>query len=347
MTIDIYTTAQMLPVLNIQLERKPFWLGFFGQTLTFDTEEIYFDRIFTDTKAMAPFVVPNVQGRLMNMNGYGARSFRPAYVKPKHAIDPNMLIPRQPGEQLVGNVTPAQRRAAQVANIQLMHKSLHQNRQEWMAARAIIDGSVTISSDDYPTTFVDFRRDASLTYVLTGAAKWDQTTGNPLADIKAAKQNVNALSGDRPVQLIFGQAAWDLFTSRVDLRSMMQTQIDGFGTKVSMMSDGYEGQEYMGVIQGLDGAGRIEAWVDTSKYKDSTGTQQFYLPQNKVVGVGPGVEGIRCFGAIKDLDAGMAAMEMFPKMWRENDPSREYLMTQSAPLMLPKQPDSTFSITVS
>jgi hypothetical protein len=37
---------------------------------------------------------------------------------------------------------------------------------------------------------------------------------------------------------------------------------------------------------------------------------------------------------------------MFPKMWRENDPSAEFVMTQSAPLMVPLRPNSTFRIRV-
>lgn len=344
---DIFTTAQMLPTLNVVQNRKPFWLDFFPTVLTFDTEEIYFDKVFSDSKSLAPFVVPNVAGRVMGLTGYGSRSFRPAYVKPKHVVDPNMLIPRRPGEALaVGSLSPDQRRAAQVMQILSLHGDLHRNRQEWLAAKAIADGAVTIASDDYPSTFVDFRRDASLSYVLTGAARWDQVTGNPLADIKAAKININNRSGDRPTKVIFGQTAWDLFAARVDLKALMDKNYGGNESSVKLMSDGYEGQEYMGVIQSFDGGGRIEAWVDTSKYVDEANVQQFYLQQNKVVIAGTGVQGIRCFGAIKDLDASLKAMEMFPKMWREKDPSVEYILTQSAPLLVPKQPDSTASIVV-
>ena len=100
-------------------------------------------------------------------------------------------------------------------------------------------------------------------------------------------------------------------------------------------------------IQGLDGGGRIEAWVDTSKYVDSTGTEQFFLDQKTIVGVSPLSEGVRCFGAIKDFDANLQPLEVFTKMWRNEDPSVEYLLSQSAPLMVPKRPNATFKIIVS
>ncbi len=114
------------------------------------------------------------------------------------------------------------------------------------------------------------------------------------------------------------------------------------------MSDGYEGMEYMGVIQGLNGAGRIEAWVNSSKFIDpETNAEDFYLQQNTVVGVSDGVQGIRAFGAIMDKGAGYKPLTVFSKNWENEDPSVEYLLSQSAPLMVPKQPDATYSLLVS
>ena len=120
----------------------------------------------------------------------------------------------------------------------------------------------------------------------------------------------------------------------------------GLDVNVSRMNDGYEGQEYMGVIQGSNGGGRIEAWVDTSKYVDGNGSEQFFLDQNTVVGISDMVEGVRCFGAIKDLDAGLQPLEVYSKMWRNEDPSVEYILSQSAPLMVPKRPNASFKIVV-
>lgn len=344
--MDMYNTATLAEVLRHQRTIKPFWLQFFPTQLNFDTEEIFFDKVYEDTRYLAPFVVPNVQGRVMNIGGYASRSFRPAYVKPKHVVDPSMTIERLAGETpYLGNLSPAQRRDAIVAQLLARQKQLCQNRNEWLAAKALIDGTVTIVGEDYPSTLVDFRRDSSLSYTLSGTARWSQSDGDPLADLKAARQNVYNRSGSKITRHVFGAAAWDYFNARVDVKELMNRNYGGYETNVTRMDDGYEGQEYMGTIAGLNGAGRIEVWVDTSKYKDENGTEQFFLEQNTVVGVGD-VQGKRCFGAIKDFDAELKAMEMFSKMWREKDPSVEYLMTQSAPLMVPRNPDASFSILV-
>ena len=344
---NIYDTTTLLSVMSMQKVINPFYLGFFSQQINFTTEDIYFDKVSTDYRKLAPFVAPNVQGKPSKRDGYTGVSFKPAYVKQKDVIDPNMLIVRMPGEALgSGSMSPQQRYDATVAEVLRQHRTKLINRNEWMAARALIDGSVVIKGDDYPEVTVDFQRDASLNYALTGTARWNQSTAKPMDDLKVARLRSNTLSGARITRHVFGQNAWEYFASRVDLKSQMDTNYrGGFGTNVTSMSDGYEGQEYMGVVQGSNGAGRIEVWVDTSKYVDENGTEQFFLDQDTVVGFSD-IGGVRCFGAIRDKRAGLQALEVFSKMWEEEDPSVEYLMSQSAPLMVPRNPNASFKIKV-
>lgn len=347
----IYDQYTLMNVLRIQKTSAPlFWLPTFMKSqINFTTPEIAFDTVYTDDRYLAPFVIPGAQGRGQKLPGYDSRSFKPAYTKIKDSVSPEMFIERQPGEALgTGSLTPDQRR--QVVRNQLLarQKTKQLNRQEWLTARAIIDGKVTISGEDYPTTLVDFRRDPSLTIQLTGAAKWDQATGDPMGDLKDARVNANELSGVRIVQHVFGANAWDLFTQRVDLRELQNTLYRGIEASVTRLNDGYgDTMEYMGRIAGLNGAGAIEAWVNTARYVDEAGVQQYYLDQDTVVGyAADSVQGVRCFGMIHDLEAGYGAQDIFAKNWINQDPSVEYLLTQSAPLMIPRQPNATFSMKV-
>lgn len=344
---NIYDTTTLLSVMSNQKVLTPFWLSFFGQQINFDTEDIAFDRVSTDYRRLAPFVAPNVQGRVQGSRGYDTLSFKPAYVKPKDVVDPTMIVPRQPGEALgTGSLTHEQRRNAVIAEIMRQHRTKLVNRNEWLAARAIIDGQVTISGPDYPAVTINFRRDAGLSDTLTGSARWNQSGATPLQDLREMKMAANSLSGAKITRIIFGATAWDDFCARVDIKELMNVNYGGLDTSVTRMYDGYEGQEYLGVIQGLGGGGRLECWLDTSKYVDENGAEQFFLDQETVVGVGPSVEGVRCFGAIKDIDAGLRPMEVFTKMWRNEDPSVEYILSQSSPLMVPKRPNATFKIKV-
>lgn len=346
---NLYDLTTMLEVLRTQKTTTSFFLdNFFKKTINFDTEDIMFDKVFTDDRKLAPFVVPNVQGRVLGITGYSSKSFKPAYVKPKHVVDPNMVLPRQAGENLAtGSLSPEQRYNAVKAEIIRMHKVIMKNRNEWLAAQALQYGQVTIKGEDYPSTLVDFRRDASLTATLVGTARWSQNTGDPLANLKTMKRNVNDKSGAVVTKHIFGADAWDKLTFRVSLKDLMDTRYGGSETRVTLMSDGLEGVEYMGVIQGLNGQGRVEAWVDTRKYIDpETNAEAFYMNQNGVLGITEAVDGIQCFGAIKDFEAGFKPLAYFMKNWLNKDPSVEYILSQSAPLMVPKQPDATFYIDV-
>lgn len=345
----LYDLTTLLEVVRHQkTSQPPFWLGFFPGQINFTTPTVSFDKVYDDDRKLAPFVAPNVQGRPQSLRGYETMAFQPAYSKIKDPVSAEMHIERMAGEALgTGSLTIEQRRNAVIGYLLQMQKTKHRNLQEWMASRAIIDGKVVVKGEDYPEVTVDFRRDPSLTAVLTTGARWTESTAKPLDDLKAMRMIANDKSGARITKHVFGGNAWDLFCQRVDLKEMMDRRYDGMATKVTLMYDGYEGLEYMGVIQGLNGAGRIECWVNTSKYIDpDTGDEAYYLDQNTVVGVSDMVKGVRCFGAIQDHGAGYRALEIFFKNWFNEDPSVEYLMSQSAPLMVPKEPNATYSLKV-
>lgn len=345
----LYDLTTLLEVMRVQKVMQPyFWINFFPTQINFDTPTITWDKVYGDDRKLAPFVIPAAQGRPQTLEGYETVQFSPAYIKIKDVVSAEMHVERMAGEQLaVGSLTIEQRRNAIIAWLLSQQKLKINNRWEWMAAKAIIDGKVTVAGEDYPEVEVDFRRDPSLTGVNTGAARWTETTADPLGDLKTMRIGVNDKSGARITRHVFGAEAWELLTQRVDLKELMDLRYGGLNTQVTRMTDGYEGMEYMGVIQGLNGAGRIEAWVNTSKYIDpDTGTEEFFLDQKTVVGVSDMVRGVRCYGAIKDKRAGYRPLPIFPKNWDNEDPSVEYLMSQSAPLMVPKEPNATYSLKV-
>src|SRR5690606_34554288 len=119
-----------------------------------------------------------------------------------------------------------------------------------------------------PEVEVDFRRDPTLTGTLVGTAAWSDEAANPLNDLRTMRKAVANKSGARITRHIFGGDAWDMFAARVDLKELMNRNFGGLDVNVTRRWEGNEGLEYMGHISGLNGAGRIEAWVNTSKYID-------------------------------------------------------------------------------
>lgn len=347
MALDLYTTYDLLEVVRVQKSLPSFWLQFFPSVLNSTKEEIALDQVSDNYKRLAPFVAPNVQGRVMKKDGYTTVSFRPAYVKPKDIIDPSVDLPRQAGEAFAtGSLTLEQRRNAVMAYLLQRQRIVIDNRIEWMAAKAVIDGKVVVVGEDYPSVTVDFRRDAALTITLAGGTRWTEATATPAADVMSARRAIQDKCGAVANRVIFGATAWSNFYAKEisgKESTLMNNQIRGSGTEVSFLRDGFEGVEFVGNYRGSNGAG-FECYVYTAKYEDDAGVMQDMMDQNAVVLVAPDVRGVQCFGAIRDKRAGFQALKYFPKNWEVEDPSVEYLMTQSAPLMVPRQPNATAKI---
>lgn len=348
MPFEIYSTEDLIGVIQVQQAINPYWLQMFPRTINSDREEILFDQITDGTRELAPFVAPNVQGRVLRERGYTTKTFRPAYVKPKHAVDPSRALPRLAGEAVGGSMTPQERYDAIVAENLRIEKLQIQNRWEWMACRATVDAQVTVVGDDYPAVTVNFNRDASLTKTLVTGSQWvtSNTAVDPLSDIEGMRRIVNRIANATITRLTFGLDAWAAFTSFQKVRDLLNQFYRGSQTEFNTAPSEGTPYEFRGILSGQNGIGRLELWTYSQFYRDDAGNTQDFLDSGTVVGSGPGMEGYQCFGAIKDRRAGLAPMSMFPKMWDEEDPSATYTMTQSAPLMVPGQPNGTFSMKV-
>lgn len=343
----LFTTYDLVQVQRKHKSLPAFFLQWFNRQINFEEDAIAFDKVSTNYQDLAPFVAPNVQGRVIRTEGFNRVAFKPAYLKPKSVVDPNMIIPVQPGETPArGQMTLAQRRNAVIVDLLGRHKAMHENRWEWMAAKALTYGYVDVEGEDYPKVRVDFNRDPALTITTD----WTQPGANPMDDIKAARALVNdkSMSGAVVRDWIFGGDAWAKFWEihKDELLKLMDTTLRGSDTAVTRLWDGLEGVEYMGEIKGINGAGLIRIFVNTQKFRNAEKQQEYLFPQNAVLGVSQAVDGVRCFGAIMDKRAGFQPVTYFPKNWEEEDPSVEYLMTQGAPLMVPADPNSTVLLLV-
>lgn len=347
-----YDTATLLEVVyspQNQPELDGFWLQFFPQQVNSTSEKIFFDEIDQNEFRLAPFVAPNVQGRVLRGKGFSTRSFRPAYVKPKHVVDPSRTLTRRAGEQLLGSLSPNERFDAIVADNIRRERAMIENRWDWMACQAIVNGSVVVAGEDYPTVTVDFNRDASLTIINSGSALWTSSSATVMADIQAARNRSFKLSRAPVNRLIFGLDAWAAFlqSNHADVQALLNVLRRGNESLFngSGISTGAPYQ-YQGTMVGTGGVGRLDLYTYANFYEDYNGAAQPYMDPGTVVGVGDAVQGARCFGAIMDKRAGLAPLSMFPKMWDDEDPSVTYTMTQSAPLMVPVRTNNTFSIKV-
>lgn len=350
-TIDLYDTLTLIEVLNGQPDPPAsFFLDRYfpqGQQKLFETEGIVFDQLPVNRR-LAPFVAPNVQGRVQATEGFETKVFRPAYVKPKHVVNPSRAIPRQAGEALMGSMSLQERFDSIVAANLQRERDLIRRRNEWMAVQAAVNASITIASDDYPSVTIDFGRNPILDVTLTGGATWDSTnTCDPLGDFADARTNARVYGRAIITDAIFGQDAWNAFVQVPSVRETLNKFYLGSNSEFNTAIATGEAIEYKGTLQGPADAGNLKMWVYNEWYEDETADGfTLYLDTDTVFLGGPNLKGYRTFGAIQDIQAGLAPAEMWPKMWDNQDPSVRYTMTQSAPLPVPAWPNGSVKLKV-
>ncbi len=133
--MDLYSTGVLTGVVNsLQMPPSFFLDNFFTGVQSEQTEEVHFD-VEADVMGLAPFVSPVVEGQILTSEGFETKTFKPAYVKPKHMLNPTGAVRRSIGEPLAGTMSPADRQALRVTNTLRNQRRMIDRRLEWMAAQ--------------------------------------------------------------------------------------------------------------------------------------------------------------------------------------------------------------------
>lgn len=341
MAIQLYDTHTLMGVVRTLHTPQQFWLDLcFPTVQTFDSEWIDFD-VIDRGRRMAPFVTPMAQGVPMVQEGYDTRKFKAAYIKMKDVVSPNRVIKRMAGEQIGGSMSNDQRRQAIIADILQVHEEARMRRMEWMAANAVINGSVLVAGDSYPAVTISYGRDAGQTVTLGTGARWGDTGVSITDNIDDWGVQTQQLSSYAPTLLVMGGDVWTVFKEDAGVQKLLDTR-RGSSTTLETGPGTFLPAQYKGTL-----GASLEVWVYSDIYEDNTRTNQQILDQKSIVLLNPaGVQGVRAFGAILDANAGYVATDVFARNWIENDPSVEMVMTQSAPLPIVERPNAVFKARV-
>ena len=337
--MNIFDTAVLTRVVMSLPAPAPFLLNsFFRQVQTEQSEEIHFD-VDSGRRRLAPFVSPVVAGQVVQSQGYTTKTFKPAYIKDKRIFNAERALKRSIGEAIGGDMPPAQRMAAVFANELRDQINMLTRRQELMAAEVLRTGKTIVEGAMYPRVEVDFGRDPDLTLRLVDDARWGEGAAvDPLEDLAQWSRLVTQKSGALANIVVMDLKAWQLFSAAPSVQDLLDRQR---GTATANPAVAGEGGRHMATI------GDLEIWVYQSWFNDpDTDAQVPYLPPYTVILTGPDLEGTRCYGAIKDAEAGFQAVPYFAKSWDDEDPAVRYMMLQSAPLIVPYRVNASMCVTV-
>ena len=340
--MDIYGTAELNRIVDEIIKPVPsFFLDtFYPEVSISEKEEIYFDVTSENKPRITPFVHPLHAGKLVEDKGYSTKSFKTAYVKDLRILNPMKTIKRRAGEAFTGALTMQQR--AQLILLQQLQdqKDMLRRRLEVMAIEGVLSAKQTIVGEGI-NALVDFGRDAAMTIVLTGSAKWD-AVGNTSqsAPFEDWSQMLLEKSGSGRGKIVMDTKAWKLFRQDAKFDKILDKTnklSDASGLDLSQrFAD--EGASYKGNL------GDFEVWVYSGNYINDAGVSTPLMPDNTVALIG-NIEGVQHYGAILDLDV-LQARESFTSSYVTKNPSARHTLMQSAPLLVPYRPNATLIIKV-
>ena len=311
--------------------------------MTFDTEAIAID-IELGGNQVAPLVLPEVPARRRTPEGFKTLLIKPAYVKDMSEFRPEGMLTRDLGEQVGGELSPEERANRRlVRELERKIRSVN-GRLEVMAAEALRTGKCTLADKDYPSTTIDFARDAALTpTALAGGARWTESTSTPLDDLNDWAGLVEEKSGVSAIDVIMGKGAWKSFRNHAKVEKKLDIR-NARGSELDLGAMIRRGLTFRGTIDGFN------IFTYMGSYVDPADGQSKKIWLDNWVGVTApgeeGVNGLRLFGAIMDFEAGITPIAYFPKMWVEKNPSAMMLLVQSAPLMAPGRPNGSLGVQV-
>lgn len=364
MALELWTQRDLIEIRrDMKLERPTdFWRKkFFGGQPHFSkNREIHFGQI-TGTRAMAPFALPSSMGvPIFKQRGAALESFTPGYIKLLDAVRPEDTVTMTPDEILEQKELDMEARFdLRTSEVSEQHITSIYRTWDWMCARAAIDGRVTVNytpdqGQDYPEVTIDFGRDPNLTVAFGSTSDWSDPDADIFGDVQDwINAGRAAKFGGNFNEMIVGRNVAEVFQRNKGIIDKLDTQIRGgegtsFTRGLQFYGDDANAPTYIGTLGGAGGAIAVYSYQD--QQIDDAGNLIEVLDPNDVFMSAPGVDGLMAFGAIYDLKAmgngNGARIDIFQKQYEEENPSQLNMLSQSAPLPIPRNTNRTFKATV-
>lgn len=326
---------------------------FFTRQVTTEDEWIDFEKLPVPSRRLATFVKPMGRGTSVYNDSSRSLRFKPANIVVEEHIDPLRLLSTAPGIDAMlepVNISPAQRR--NLLRVAMTEQALAaiERRWEWMRARAIIDGNITIRYEDGQAVTVDFGRSAGHTETLTSGNRFGDSGVSFLGKVQSVIDTmVDAEYGGVPVKIIMGGSVWAVIKNDTALLKAMEfeAQRTDINIERGLLANVAKVFQVGTISVGGSSGQRIELWVNNETFVDNTGTAQRYLGAKDMVFCSSpeAIMGMQVFGRIVDMDADFRALPIFPKNFMKGDRVKtEHMSWESAPLMVPINPDATYAI---
>lgn len=349
MTITLRTlTENEMRIVHdsVSANREFFGDNYFNRVVNSQEDTVSVSSVVKNSRDLAPFVSPLVPGKPVGLSGSRISAFTPAYLSLLTPVSPNGGATSKNEKRAHNwNPDPMVRHGQNRRDITEEHLARIRRTHEFMRAMATIRGYVDTESEDAPAERINFGRDPSLTITTTAGTHWGDTGVSVLDFFESVIEKMGTTdAGYNAKTVLLGRRSAAFIRKEIRNGGELKDLLDrNFGVETSLV----RGLSPYSTIRDM---GNLNGWFDLVEYSetfrgfDTNGNRVLIKPlqDNEICVIGAEFEGVDAFGAIKDLAASYKAVDIFGRNYvAEGTPQREMVSHQSAPIMVPVNPNAT------
>lgn len=352
---ELWATRTLLGVFRDTRPEDWYFGQFFRNQMRSTDEWIDFEKLPLRNRQLAPFVKPLGRGHGLFTDKVQGYRFKPANVVLEDSVDPLRPLTFQPGIDASmlhpGNLTPMQRLALIKMAMFGDFQAAIERRWEWMKAKAIIDGKVTVVYKDGTSVLVDFQRASGHTETLTSGNRFGDSGVSVMSKVQSIIDTMLAAAfGGMPTRITMGGGVAAVIRNDAEFLKHFDTPERPGGTLkmdrgLVAGAGGGKVFKFGELMVGGSSGQVIELWVNNETFMADDGTETRYLGNHQMVftSTPDAINGFECFGRIVDRDAEYQALPIFPKNFVTGERVKvENVSAESAPLMVPINPNATY-----
>lgn len=339
--LDYTSTPHMLEAIKLEFAPNTFLKDrYFPDAEVFTTEEVLVE-YKKGNKRMAPFVAPEINGKVMARDGYSAKTYKPAMIKPKRSLTIDDLKKKGFGEALYAPLTPAERATKiTLEDLQELRESIAR-RKEWMAAEVLQKNALTMKhyTDDNSKpkikhiAYYDGNNNPAL-WTIDPTKKWDDADADILGEVRAMIMDLNN-NGHAATEVLIGANVASALLDNEKILKLLDNRRAEFGKfePAEMFED-------VTLFADLNCNGKRAKFIEYSaSYEDEDGRMKPFIDPDSIIVLAPQLGKTR-YGAITQIDYGQTDFTTYAEkevpLFEVKDQTRSQIL-QSAPLLMPKE----------
>lgn len=348
MTLDYTSTAVLLAAYKEQKAPNNFLqTRYFPDGTVFTTDQVLVEYKDGNQK-VAPFVAPEIGGKVVKRDGYTAHAYQPAFIAPKRALTIDNLSKKGFGEALYGELTPEERALKITADDLTEMDAMIVRRQEQMCAEVLQTNALTMKhyGDDnklYETKNIAFYEGSTNPAVYTPSKVWSADDADIIGDIAAIALEL-AKRGLPAVDVILGTQAADAFLNNEKVLKLLDNR--NFNIGAVDPTEGFPEAVFLGQINCKGYKLNFIQYAAT--YENEAGVITPFINPKDVIVTAPAC-GVTNYGAITQINHGESNFtthaEKRVPLYSIEGQVREVAL-RSAPLVQPKHKNAFIKATV-